>query len=120
MHTAKDHMRATRGDARALRHAARDAARHARAAGNAELQLLIEDVEELIQRVGDTVDPETLRVRERVAEAVANARDSIAERSAQVRQALSASDHYVRNQPWEAVGAAAVLGVVLGFLVFRR
>jgi ElaB/YqjD/DUF883 family membrane-anchored ribosome-binding protein len=113
-------MRAARSDARALRHAARDAARHARAAGNAEVEALIEDVEELIRRVGDAAGPENLRARERVAEAVANTREAIEERSAQIRQALAASDKYVRNQPWEAVGAAALLGLVLGFLVFRR
>ena len=124
MQTAKDHVRAARADARALRDAARDAARHARAAGDAEVQQLIEEVEEMIGRVGDVLDPETLRLRERVTDAVANTRRALAAGSAQVRhragEAWTASDHYVRGKPWEAVGAAALLGVALGFLLFRR
>jgi len=124
MLSGKNHLRAARADARALRLAARDAARHARAAGNAEVQELMDDVEELIHRIGDTVDPETLRVRERVSEAVASTRKAIADGGARVRrqagEALAVGDQYVRKQPWEAVGAAAVLGLVLGFLVFRR
>jgi ElaB/YqjD/DUF883 family membrane-anchored ribosome-binding protein len=38
----------------------------------------------------------------------------------QARGALTAGDTYVREQPWEAIGAAALMGLVIGFLVFRR
>jgi ElaB/YqjD/DUF883 family membrane-anchored ribosome-binding protein len=38
----------------------------------------------------------------------------------QAREALSAGDTYVHDQPWQAIGAAAVAGLVLGLLVYRR
>jgi len=121
--TAKDHLRTARADARALRDAARDAARHARAAGNAEVQKLIEDVEDLIRHLGATVDPDTARLRARVADAVTDTRRALAEGATQVRrhagEALAASDTYVHAQPWQAIGAAAVAGLVVGFLVRR-
>jgi ElaB/YqjD/DUF883 family membrane-anchored ribosome-binding protein len=38
----------------------------------------------------------------------------------QARQALAAGDSYVHEQPWEAIGAAAVAGLLVGLLVLRR
>lgn len=124
MQTAKEHLRAARADARNLRHAARDAARHARAAGNVEVEKLIEDVEELIGNLGEAVSPETERMRARVADALSSTRHALSTGATQVRrqagEAWGASDTFVRAQPWQAVGAAALAGLVIGFLVFRR
>jgi ElaB/YqjD/DUF883 family membrane-anchored ribosome-binding protein len=124
MKTGNYHLRAARADARALRDAARDAARHARAAGNAEVLKLIEDVEELVRQVGEAAEPQTQRIRERMADAVSSTRRAIASSAAQVRRqagdALEAGDSYVHGQPWQVIGAAAVVGLVAGFLMFRR
>jgi ElaB/YqjD/DUF883 family membrane-anchored ribosome-binding protein len=109
-------------DARSLRDAARDAAR--RAAGNPEVEKLIADVEELINKLGDSRDPAVASLCTRVADAVDNARRALNDRAAQVqrgaRAAFAASDSYVHEQPWEALGAAAVAGLVVGLLLFRR
>ena len=35
-------------------------------------------------------------------------------------QAAKATDEYVHDNPWQAVGIAAVAGVVLGLLISRR
>jgi len=35
-------------------------------------------------------------------------------------QAATATDYYVKDNPWTAVGVAAGLGVLIGFLVARR
>jgi ElaB/YqjD/DUF883 family membrane-anchored ribosome-binding protein len=120
----KESLRAARGDARAMRDAARSAARHARAAGNAEIEALIEDVEQLIHQIGEAAEPEMARARERVTDAVASTKRAIAGGATQVRrqagEALEAGDSYVRGQPWKAVGAAAALGLIVGVLAFRR
>jgi ElaB/YqjD/DUF883 family membrane-anchored ribosome-binding protein len=109
-------------DTQSLREAAREAAR--RAAGNPELEQLIADVEALIDRLGEPKDPTTAQLCGRVAEAVARARRVLNDRAAQVqrqtREALQAGDEYVRSQPWESVGVAAVAGLVVGMLLFRR
>jgi ElaB/YqjD/DUF883 family membrane-anchored ribosome-binding protein len=109
-------------DTQSLRDAARAAAQ--RAAGNPEVEKLIADVEELINRVAQSRDPATEHLCARVAEAVANARRALNERASQVqrqaRDALAASDSYVRAQPWESMGVAAVAGLVVGLLLFRR
>jgi ElaB/YqjD/DUF883 family membrane-anchored ribosome-binding protein len=109
-------------DTESLRDAAREAAR--RAAGNPEVEQLIADVQALIDRLGNPQDPTTAHLCGRVAEAVARARRAVNDRAAQVqrqtREALEAGDEYVRAQPWESVGVAAVAGLVVGMLLFRR
>jgi ElaB/YqjD/DUF883 family membrane-anchored ribosome-binding protein len=50
-------------------------------------------------------------------EAVAGAQVAVVDKGA---AAAKAAGRYVREYPWAAVGAAAVIGVVLGMLVRRR
>lgn len=113
-----------RADPRTIKSAAREAAQQAGAAAGEEVQNLIADVEDLIDRVGDAADPEIRRLRSKVAAALAITKKSIAEGVEQVqgqaKQAIDASDQYVRNQPWEAIGIAALAGLAVGFLVARR
>lgn len=122
--TANDATHAIAEETRTLKAAARDAARRARAAGNQEVEKLIGEVEELIARLADTADPGIARIRARVVETLRTTRRAVTESAAQVqrqaRGALTAGDTYVREQPWEAIGVAAAMGLVIGFLVFRR
>jgi ElaB protein len=107
-----------------FRSAARDAARHVGAAAGEEVQNLLADVEDLVDRVGDAADPEVRRLRAKVAAAISSARksieDGVEEVQGQAKQAIEAGDQYVRNQPWEAIGIAALAGLAVGFLVARR
>lgn len=109
-------------DAQSLKEAAREAAQ--RAVGHPEVQQLIADVEALIDRLGEAKDPATAHLCARVAEAVERAKRAVNVRAAtvqrQAREALEAGDTYVRAQPWESVGVAAVAGLVVGMLLFRR
>jgi ElaB/YqjD/DUF883 family membrane-anchored ribosome-binding protein len=36
------------------------------------------------------------------------------------REFVSTADDYVRNNPWQAIGVMALLGVTLGYLMTRR
>ena len=44
----------------------------------------------------------------------------IDEMTRQAKEAFDASDRYVRNQPWEAIGIAALAGVAVWFLLSSR
>jgi ElaB/YqjD/DUF883 family membrane-anchored ribosome-binding protein len=122
--TANDVGRATRGDGKAVKHAANDPARRGRSAANHELNNLIADVEDLMSRVHDAADPEIARLRAKVEGTLASAKQSLADGAESVQRhakdALAASDQYVREQPWQAIGAAALAGLAIGFLVSRR
>jgi len=122
--TANELGRALKGDSRAARHAAGEGVRRVRAAGNREVQNLIADVEDLVSRVGEAADPEIARVRAKVENALSAAKQAIADGAAQVqrqaRDAVAAGDQYVRKQPWQTIGIAALAGLAIGFLVSRR
>jgi hypothetical protein len=36
------------------------------------------------------------------------------------REFVSSADDFVRNNPWQALGVMAIVGVALGFLISRR
>ena len=121
---ANDLDRELRHDGKTIRGAARQAARQARVAANHEVRKLIADVEDLVRRVGDAADPELARLRAKVESTVATTKKAISdgtdEVQRQAKEALEAGDRYVRDQPWDAIGIAAVAGLVIGFLVGRR
>ena len=121
---ANDLDRELRHDGKTIRGAARQAARQARVAANHEVRKLIGDVEELLRRVGDAADPELARLRAKLESTVATTKKAISDGTEQVqrqaKEAFEASDRYVRDQPWEAIGIAAIAGLAIGLLVGRR
>jgi ElaB/YqjD/DUF883 family membrane-anchored ribosome-binding protein len=96
----------------------------ARQAVKDEVRRLVGDVEELVRCLGDAADPEIARLRSKVQAAISGVQQAIASRAERVQQraedTLAAGDSYVREQPWQAVGLAALIGVAVGFLVSRR
>ena len=122
--TTNDLDRELRHNGKTVKGAAREAARQARVAAHQEVRKLIADVEELIRRVGDAADPELARLRAKVESTVAMTRKAISDGTEQVqrqaKEAFETSDRYVRDQPWEAIGIAAIAGLAIGFLVGRR
>lgn len=104
--------------------AAREASRQARAALRQEVRKLIAGVENLLRLVRNAADPEVARVRAEVESAAAATKRALAERAGEMRrqasETLEAGDRYVREQPWQAIGVAAISGVVIGLLLGRR
>lgn len=115
---------ATSADPRNIKGTAREAAHQIGAAASDEVQNLITDIEALVQSVGEAADPEVRRVRANVSAALGKTKKAIAEGAEQVqdqaKEALDTADRYVRNQPWEAIGIAAVAGLAVGYLLSRR
>lgn len=111
-------------DARAFRMDAGATAQALKDAGSQEVRHLMADVQDLLSRVAHVADPEIARLRTKVEAGMASAKHALADGSAQVqrqaRQAAEAGDHYVRTQPWQAVGIAAAAGLLVGFLAGRR
>ena len=69
---------------------------------------------------GDTLTEARTRAREslRIAKArLTEAQDVVAQKA---RGAANATDAYVRDSPWEAIGIAAGVGVLVGVLLARR
>jgi ElaB/YqjD/DUF883 family membrane-anchored ribosome-binding protein len=103
---------------------ARSATAQRRDGGNQEVHDLIADVQDLLSQMAHVADPEIARLRAKVADAVDNTKRAAIAGTRRVQRhatdAARAGDDYVRNQPWQAVGVAAVIGLVVGFLVAKR
>lgn len=84
----------------------------------------LSDAEALVKATadlgGDTLGEARNRAREsvRIAKArLAEAQDVVVQKA---RGAANATDAYVRDSPWEAIGVAAGVGVLVGVLLARR
>jgi ElaB/YqjD/DUF883 family membrane-anchored ribosome-binding protein len=95
-----------------------------RSAATSEWRDLVADVEDLLRKVAHVSDAEIAQVRERVQRTLASCKSSA---SAGVRRArgyahdaTNATEEYVRESPWTAVGLAAAVGVLIGFIASRR
>lgn len=91
---------------------------------SAEIKSLIADVEELVARIADLKDADVARVRNKVLRAVGNAKETLAESAddlrRQAQRVATTADDYVHDNPWQAVGIAALVGAVVGILATRR
>jgi ElaB/YqjD/DUF883 family membrane-anchored ribosome-binding protein len=92
--------------------------------GNANINDFLDNVDDLTKAIKDIEAPEIARVRAKVKMALAAAKSALSDGAAQVRgQArivTKTADNYVRDNPWQLVGIAAVAGIALGVMLARR
>lgn len=98
-------------------------------AGNREklmtdLRTAISDAEEVLKVTADqaTSGAAELRVRmqERLLQAKHRLHDLQDSAVARARAAGHATDDYVHDHPWKAIGAAVAFGLIIGMLIGRR
>ena len=89
-----------------------------------DFRAVIADAEELLKATANQAGEKVAIAREHIQDSLhaakvklAEAEDIIVQRS---RQAARATDDFVRENPWQAVGAAAGVGIVIGLLIGRR
>jgi len=89
-----------------------------------DLQTVVEDAEALLQATASQTGEKIEAVRARVTASVQQARERLSEiqqkTADQARQAAESADEYVHKNPWQAVGIAAGMGLLLGVLINRR
>jgi ElaB/YqjD/DUF883 family membrane-anchored ribosome-binding protein len=90
----------------------------------ADLQRVIADAEELMQATAHQTEGKIVELRERISDNLRDARhklgdaeDAIKEKT---REMARATDDYVHENPWSAIGVAAGVGLVVGLLIGRR
>ena len=90
----------------------------------ADLKVVVADAEELLRATASQAGEKVSVARERIQASLATAKVKLgeAEHAALERAKLAAkaTDEYVNENPWRAVGIAAVAGLVLGVLIARR
>ena len=90
----------------------------------ADLKVVVADAEELLRATASQAGEKVSAARERIQASLATAKVKLgeAERALveKTKLAAKATDDYVRDNPWQAVGIAAMAGLVLGILISRR
>jgi ElaB/YqjD/DUF883 family membrane-anchored ribosome-binding protein len=90
----------------------------------ADFKAVVADTEALLKATANQGDEKLAEIRAKAEESLRAVKDKLAEGEAAVlektRAAARATDVYVHENPWNAVGAAAALGLLVGFVIGRR
>lgn len=90
----------------------------------ADLKTVMEDAEALLKATSTLTGEKIQEVRARAEESLRQAKVRLTEVEEEAmrraREVAEAADEYVRENPWQSVGIAAGIGLVLGLLLARR
>lgn len=88
-----------------------------------DLKVVIADAEELLRATASQAGEKAVIAREKIQDSLHKAKIKLAEAEEVVvdktKQAARATDEYVHEHPWKAVGAAAGIGLIIGLLIRR-
>lgn len=85
---------------------------------------VVSDAEELLQALGNDGDVKVKAMKSRVQASLKQAHERLGELQTSIvdgaKAAANATDEYVHQNPWQAVGISAVVGALVGYLIGRR
>jgi len=89
-----------------------------------EAHNFLADIEDLVRATTSLTGEDLARAKAKLAERIAAAKAAVGKMGAAIadgtRDAARATDGFVHERPWQAVGIGAALGLLVGVLVARR
>ena len=89
-----------------------------------DMKVVVSDAEEILRATASVAGDKMGDLRERITERLRDAKERLADAEAAVvnktKAAASATDDYVNENPWQAVGIAAGIGLLVGIIIGRR
>ncbi|HMT78917.1 MAG TPA: DUF883 family protein [Azonexus sp.] len=89
-----------------------------------DLKVVISDTEELLKATAGAAGEKVTELRERLGVRLRDTKERVLDMEAalidKTKAAARATDDFVHEEPWKAVGVAAALGLALGVLIGRR
>lgn len=90
----------------------------------ADLQSVVTDAEELLRATANQAGEGAATARARIQKSLQAAKERIVDAEELVvertREAAKATDQYVHDNPWKAIGISACVGAIVGMLIARR
>lgn len=89
-----------------------------------DMKVVVSDAEEILRATAGVAGEKMIDLRERIGERLRDAKIRIADAEEalvdRTKAAARATDDYVNDNPWRAVGIAAGVGLLLGIIIGRR
>ena len=89
-----------------------------------ELKEIASDAEELLRLTAGQAGDKIADVRTRLGESLSSVKGQLAQFEAEMlqrgKEVARATDEYVHDNPWKAIGATAGVAFLLGLLIGRR
>lgn len=90
----------------------------------ADMRVVISDAEEILRATAGAAGDKMGEMREKIELSLRDAKARLADAEAAIvdkaKAAANATDDFVHDHPWQAVGVAAAVGLALGVLIGRR
>jgi ElaB/YqjD/DUF883 family membrane-anchored ribosome-binding protein len=88
-----------------------------------DFRLVVSDTEELLRATAGVAGDKVSAARERIQENLDSAKARLAKAEEEfivkTKEAAKATDEYVHDNPWKAVGISTAVGVIVGMLIGR-
>ncbi|MEY2631672.1 MAG: hypothetical protein RIR00_326 [Pseudomonadota bacterium] len=89
-----------------------------------DMKVVISDAEDILRSTAGAAGEKMAEVRERIEARLRDAKERLADAEAAIvdrtKACARATDDFVHDEPWKAVGVAALVGLALGVLIGRR
>ncbi|SBT05931.1 conserved hypothetical protein [Candidatus Accumulibacter aalborgensis] len=89
-----------------------------------DMKVVVADAEEILRATAGVAGDKMGDLRERIGERLRDAKLRLADAEAalvdRTKAAARATDDFVHENPWRAVGVAAAIGLLLGVIIGRR
>ena len=91
---------------------------------SADFRHVMEDIDALMSATTNKAEGEATALRAGIRDRLDTAKERLVdaqhEAVERAKKAAGATDDYVHSHPWQALGAAAAVGVAIGILIGRR
>jgi ElaB/YqjD/DUF883 family membrane-anchored ribosome-binding protein len=90
----------------------------------ADMKVVVADAEELLRATAGQAGDKVSELRGKIQNNLGKAKASLADAQAAVvdkaKEVGHVTDEYVKDNPWQSVGIAAGIGLIVGILIGRR
>jgi len=90
----------------------------------ADFETLVRDTEKLLEHTATLAGDQADEIRAQIHDSLLRARATLQETEDSLRlrgqAALTSTEDYVQNNPWQSIGIAAGVGFLVGLLASRR